>query len=138
MKKEDMNKKTVTTERAPQAIGPYSQAVVAGGWVFCSGQIALDPATGEIVRGGIEAETRQVLENLSAVLQAAGASLDGVVKTTVYLEEMGQFGAMNTVYEEFFGERRPARATVEVSGLPKGGAVEIDAVALVGPGSSQT
>ncbi len=125
-------KRTVTTDRAPAAIGPYSQAVVAGGLVFCSGQIPLDPATGEMVPGGIEEQTRRVLENLGAVLQAAGSGLDRVVKTTVFLADMGDFGAMNRVYAEFFGDDPPARAAVEAAALPRGARVEIEAVALLG------
>ena len=125
-------KRTVTTDRAPAAIGPYSQAVVAGGLVFCSGQIPLDPATGEMVPGGIEEQTRRVLENLGAVLQVAGSGLDRVVKTTVFLADMGDFGAMNRVYAEFFGDDRPARAAVEAAALPRGARVEIEAVALLG------
>ncbi len=125
-------KRTVTTDRAPAAIGPYSQAVVAGGLVFCSGQIPLDPATGEMVPGGIEEHTRRVLENLGAVLQAAGSGLERVVKTTVFLADMGDFGAMNGVYAEFFGDDPPARAAVEAAALPRGARVEIEAVALLG------
>ena len=124
-------KRTVTTERAPAAIGPYSQAVVAGGLVFCSGQIPLDPATGEMVAGGIEEQTRRVLENLAAVLEAAGSGLDRVVKTTVFLADMADFGAMNGVYAGFFGDEPPARAAVEVAALPRGARVEIEAVALL-------
>ena len=125
-----MNRTTVSTAGAPQAIGPYSQAVTAGSWVFCSGQIALDPETGELISGGVAAETRQVLKNLSAVLKAAGCSVHEVVKTTVYLRDMGDFAVVNEVYGEFFNEQPPARATVEVSVLPKGVAVEIDAIAF--------
>ncbi len=121
----------VTTDRAPRAIGPYSQAVVAaGGWIFCSGQIPLDPATGAVVAGGIAEQTRRVLENLRAVLEAAGASLADVVKTTVYLKDLGEFQAMNETYARFFPERPPARATVEVARLPKDVRVEIDCVAV--------
>ena len=119
----------VQTERAPRAIGPYSQAVLADGWVFCSGQIALDPATGEIVAGDVAAQTERVMRNLTAVLEAAGASLDRVVKTTVFLSNMSDFAAMNEVYSRHFGEHRPARATVAAAGLPRGVAVEIECVA---------
>jgi 2-iminobutanoate/2-iminopropanoate deaminase len=119
----------VQTERAPRAIGPYSQAVLAEGWVFCSGQIALDPATGEIVAGDVAAQTERVMRNLTAVLEAAGASLDRVVKTTVFLSNMSDFAAMNEVYSRHFGEHRPARATVAAAGLPRGVAVEIECVA---------
>lgn len=123
---------TVTTDRAPQAIGPYSQAVRSGGWVFCSGQIALDPASGNLVTGSVAAETERVIGNLRAVLDAAGSGLDRVVKTTVYLTRMADFAEMNGVYErEFPG--RPARATVAVAELPRGARVEIDAIGLVGP-----
>lgn len=124
-----MNRKTVSTTGAPAAIGPYSQAVVADGWVFCSGQIPLDPATGQMVAGDVGAQTRRVLENLKAVLAAAGSGLDRVVKTTVYLKDMTDFAAMNAVYGEFFPKDPPARATVQAARLPKDAAVEIDVVA---------
>lgn len=123
--------KTVQTHGAPAAIGPYSQAVVADGWVFCSGQIALDPATMELSGGDVASQTDRVLTNLSAVLKAAGASLSTVVKTTVFLSDMDLFGPMNEVYGRHFGEHRPARATVAVKGLPKGVDVEIDCIARV-------
>ncbi len=122
--------KEVSTEDAPGAIGPYSQAVMAGGFLFLSGAIPLEAATGEIVQGGIEAETRQVLLNVKAVLSGAGLDLDDVVKTTVYLSDISLFTRMNKVYGEFFSTPYPARATVEVSALPKGVALEIDAIAL--------
>jgi len=125
-----MDKRVVSTASAPQAIGPYSQAVVAGPFVFTSGQIALDPATGAVVEGGVEAQTRRVLLNLEAVLTAAGASLSRAVKTTVFLKEMGDFPAMNGVYEEFFSSDPPARSTVQVARLPKDVLVEIEVVAL--------
>ncbi len=121
----------ISTDSAPAAIGPYSQAIKAGGLLFCSGQIALPPGGGDVVAGGVPAETRQVLTNLKAVLEAGGSSLDRVVKTTVYLTTMDDFAAMNGVYAEVFGDARPARATVAVAGLPKGVAVEIDAVAEI-------
>jgi 2-iminobutanoate/2-iminopropanoate deaminase len=124
-------KSIVKTELAPAAIGPYSQAVVCQGMVYVSGQIPVDPATGALVEGDIATQTRRVLTSLEAVLQASGASLASVVKTTVYLKDMGDFPAMNAVYAEFFGESLPARATVEVSRLPKDVAVEIDAIAEV-------
>ncbi|NOY44086.1 MAG: RidA family protein [Deltaproteobacteria bacterium] len=127
-------KRAVTTDGAPKAIGPYSQAVVAGGFVFCSGQIPLDPITGEMVEGDVATQTRRVLENLKAVLEAAGSGLDRVVKTTVFLADMGDFAAMNQVYAGFFGDVPPARAAVEVAALPKGARVEIEAVALAGDG----
>lgn len=122
---------TISTDSAPAAIGPYSQAIKTGGLLFCSGQIALPPSGGDVVGGGVEAETRQVLANLKAVLEAGGSSLSHVVKTTVYLTTMDDFAAMNGVYAEAFGEARPARATVAVAGLPKGVRVEIDAVAEI-------
>ena len=121
--------KFVETDRAPGAIGPYSQAVAVDGWVFCSGQIPIDPATGALIEGDIAAQTDQVLENLAAVLAAAGASLTTVVKTTVFLEDMGDFAGMNEVYAKHFGEHRPARAAVAVRTLPKNVSVEIEAIA---------
>ncbi len=123
--------KFVSTDAAPAAIGPYSQAVVANGMVFCSGQIPIDPVNGELVMGDIDLQTRRVLRNLSAVLAAAGCTLANVVKTTVYLRSMDDFAEMNGVYQEYFGEHRPARAAVEVSRLPKDVAVEIEAIAVV-------
>lgn len=125
-----MTKSVVSTTRAPAAIGPYSQAIRAGELVFCSGQIALDPATGEMEKGGVEAETRRVLDNLAAVLEAAGASFATVVRTTIYLTDMGDFPLVNKLYGERFPEAPPARATVAVAALPRGAKVEIDAVAL--------
>jgi len=122
----------VSTQAAPAAIGPYSQAVRAGDFLFVSGQIPLDPATGALVDGDVRAQTRRVLENLSAVVQAGGASLARVVKTTVYLVDMNDFPAMNEVYATFFGTPAPARATVQVGRLPKDVRVEIDAVAHLG------
>lgn len=124
--------KTIATNDAPKAIGPYSQAVVQGGVVYTAGQIALDPATMELVPGDVSAQTEQVLANLGAVLAAAGSSLEQVIKTTVYLADMADFQAMNAVYSRQFGDHRPARSTVAAAGLPKGARVEIDAVALVG------
>jgi len=128
--------RVIQTGAAPAAIGPYSQAVVAGGWVFLSGQIALDPSSGELVSGGVAAQTRQVLANLSAVLAAAGTGLEQVVRTTVYLKDLGSFGEVNAIYGEFFKEPCPARATVEVARLPRDALVEMDAVALAGEGGS--
>lgn len=122
---------TVRTDDAPGAIGPYSQAVVTDGWIFASGQIPLDPATGALVEGDVAAQTDRVLKNLAAVLAAAGGSLRSVVKTTVFLSDMAHFGEMNAVYERRFGEHRPARATVAVAGLPKAVDVEIEVVARV-------
>jgi 2-iminobutanoate/2-iminopropanoate deaminase len=121
----------VKTGEAPKPIGPYSAGVKVGNWVFTAGQIGIDPQTGEIVEGGIEAETRQVLMNLKNILEAAGSSLDKVVKTTVFLRDMGEFSQMNQVYAEFFDNEYPARSTVQAAGLPKGSAVEIEAVARV-------
>jgi 2-iminobutanoate/2-iminopropanoate deaminase len=124
-----MPRAIIATEKAPNAIGPYSQAVRTKGFVFTSGQIALDPATGELVSGGVAAETRQCLTNLSHVLEAAGGSLRSVVKTTVFLRDMGDFATMNAIYAEFFPQDPPARSTVAAAALPKGAAVEIEAVA---------
>ncbi len=121
---------SIQTDRAPQAIGPYSQAIKANGFIFASGQIPLDPATMRIVEGGIEEQTGRVLENLKAVLEAAGSSLDRVVKTTVYLADMGEFAAMNEIYAKYFGATKPARATVQVARLPRDVKVEIEVVAL--------
>lgn len=124
-------KEVVKTDQAPKAIGPYSAGIKNGNFVYTSGQLGLDPATGNFVEGGIEAETRQALKNLQAVLEAAGASLEDVVKTTVFLRDMGEFAKMNGVYAEFFKENPPARSAVQVAALPKGGAVEIEAVAIL-------
>jgi 2-iminobutanoate/2-iminopropanoate deaminase len=121
----------IQTENAPAAIGPYSQAIKAGGFVFASGQIPTDPQTGQFVAGGIAEQTEQVLKNLRAVLEAAGSSLDQVVKTTVFLADMKEFSAMNEVYARFFPEPPPARATVAVAGLPRDARVEIEVVAMV-------
>jgi len=124
-------KKQVQTEKAPKAIGPYSQAIIANGFVFCSGQIPIDPATGNLINGTIEEETRQVLKNVGAVLEAAGSSYDDVVKTTVFLQDMNDFAKMNAVYGEFFKMPYPGRAAVQVARLPRDVKVEIEAVALV-------
>jgi 2-iminobutanoate/2-iminopropanoate deaminase len=121
---------SIKTDRAPEAIGPYSQAIKANGFIFASGQIPLDPATMQIVAGGIEEQTGRVLKNLKAVLEAAGSSLDHVVKTTVYLADMSEFAAMNEIYARYFGARKPARATVQVARLPRDVRIEIDVVAL--------
>ena len=123
-------RKAIATDKAPRAIGPYSQAIVAGGLVFCSGQIGLDPESGQLVPGGIGAETRRVLANLTAVLAAAGASFADVVKTTIYLVDLADFARVNEIYGAYFSEPYPARATVGVSELPRGARVEIDAVAI--------
>jgi 2-iminobutanoate/2-iminopropanoate deaminase len=124
--------KTIATEGAPRAIGPYSQAIAEGGYLFASGQVPLDPATGELVSGGFEAGVERVFDNLEAVLAAAGASLGDVVKATVYLLRMSDFAAMNAVYARRFGNHRPARSTVAVAELPKGAAIEIDLIARLG------
>ncbi|MCH7921720.1 MAG: RidA family protein [Nitrospinae bacterium] len=124
--------KPISTDRAPAAIGPYSQAVRAGAFLFCSGQIPLEPASGEMVSGEIEAQTRQVLENLKAVVEAAGASLDDVVKVTVYLADLADFATVNEVYEEYFGEAKPARATIQAAALPRGALIEADCIAYLG------
>lgn len=126
-------KQLVQTDRAPSALGPYSQAVIAAGLVFCAGQIPLDPVTGTIP-DGIEAQTRQALGNVAAVLEAAGASMGAVVKTTVFLKDMNDFAAMNTVYATFFPDRPPARSTVEVARLPRDVLVEVEATAAADAG----
>jgi 2-iminobutanoate/2-iminopropanoate deaminase len=125
-----MRREQVTTTAAPAAIGPYNQAIAAGELVFASGQIALDPASGQLVEGDVQAQTRRVLENLSAVLQAAGSSLGQVVKTTVFLTTMDDFAAMNAVYGEYFAGEPPARSTIAVAALPRGARVEIEATAI--------
>ena len=127
-----MKRQVINTDRAPKAIGPYSRAIRVGDFVFCSGQVGIDPATGKLVDGGIEAETRRVLQNLSAVLEAAGSSLSRVVKTTVFIVNMDEFPKMNAVYAEFFPSAPPARSTVQVARLPAGAYVEIEAIAAVG------
>ena len=127
---EIMERKVISTDNAPKAIGPYSQAIRVGDFVFCAGQAGLDPATGKLVQGGIEAETRRVLQNLSAALEAAGSSLSRVVKTTVFLTNMDEFQRMNAIYAEFFPSAPPARSTVQVSRLPAGACVEIEAIAV--------
>ena len=125
-------RRIVKTEGAPGAIGPYSQAVIAGGFVYASGQIPIDPETGQFVEGGVREQTGQVLRNLSKVLEAAGSSLSLVVKTTVFLADMNDFAAMNEVYAGFFAEEPPARSTVQAARLPRDARVEIDVVALAG------
>jgi 2-iminobutanoate/2-iminopropanoate deaminase len=124
--------KAISTPKAPAAIGPYSQAIRAGELLFLSGQIPLDPATGELVAGDIAAQTERVLDNLGAVLAAAGAGFDAVVKTTIYLVDLGDFQAVNALYGKRFSASPPARATVQVAALPRGARVEIDAIAHVG------
>jgi 2-iminobutanoate/2-iminopropanoate deaminase len=123
-------REAVATKNAPQAIGPYSQAIKAGGFVFVSGQISINPATGELVPGGISEQTERVMQNLAAILAAAGSSLDKVVKSGVFLKNMSDFAAMNAVYGKFFASIPPARATVEVARLPREVLVEIDVIAL--------
>ncbi|MFC2343344.1 MAG: RidA family protein [Negativicutes bacterium] len=123
-------KKYIVTDKAPKAIGPYSQAVEAGGFLFVSGQIPLEPSTGEMAQGGIEFQTARVLDNLQAILTAAGSSLADVVKTTVYLKDMADFARVNEVYARYFPQECPARVCVEVSNLPKGALVEIDVIAV--------
>ena len=124
-------KEIVIAEKAPKAIGPYSAGIKAGGFVFTAGQLGIDPDSGEFVPGGIEEQTRKALENLTAVLEAAGSSLEKVVKTTVFLKDMNDFGAMNGVYGEFFTDQYPARSAVQAARLPKDGLVEIEAVAIL-------
>ena len=121
--------KTVASDQAPKAIGPYSQAIIEGGFLFASGQIPLDPSTGALVTGGLDTAVERVFDNIEAILKAAGLSLDDVVKTTVYLARMDDFAAMNAVYARRFGNHRPARSTVAVSQLPKDAPVEIDVIA---------
>jgi 2-iminobutanoate/2-iminopropanoate deaminase len=123
--------KVVETEGAPKAIGPYSQAIVAGGFVFCSGQIPLDPATGQLITGDVKLQTARVMDSLKAVLEAAGSSLARVVKTTIYVSDLGNYASVNEVYGRYFGAAPPARATVQVAGLPRGADVEIDCIATV-------
>jgi 2-iminobutanoate/2-iminopropanoate deaminase len=126
-----MDKKVITSKKAPQPIGPYSVAIQTGNLVFTSGQLGLDPASGILVAGGVEAETRQVLTNLQNVLEAAGSGLDKALKTIVFLKDMADFPKMNAIYGEFFPENPPARSTVQVAALPKGGAVEIEVIATL-------
>jgi len=127
-----MPKQPVHSAQAPAAIGPYSQAIRSGDWLFLSGQIPIDPESGELVSGDIENQTRRVLDNLGAVLEASGASFDDVVKTTIYLVDLAEFARVNAVYEGYFTQTPPARATVQVAALPKAARVEIDAIARLG------
>jgi len=129
-----MPKKSIETLAAPKAIGPYSQAIQAGGFVFVSGQIPLDPATGDLVSGSVEEETARVLDNIRAILEAAGLGMGDVVKTTVYLADLGDFARVNKVYGRYFESEPPARATVQVAALPRGARVEIEAIAAAGKG----
>lgn len=126
-----MDKRVISTPNAPKPIGPYSVAIQAGSLVFTSGQLGLDPASGELAPGGIEAETRQSLTNLRHVLEAAGSGLEYVIKTTVFLKDMGEFPRMNAIYGEFFSSNPPARSTIQAAALPKGGAVEIETIAIL-------
>ncbi len=126
-----MNKNVISTAHAPGAVGPYSQGVQAGNLLFTAGQIALDPATGKMVEQDIEVQTERVMLNLQGILKASGTDLDHIVKTTVFLQDMGQFAAMNGVYGQFFSDQPPARSTVEVAKLPLGALVEIEAIALI-------
>jgi 2-iminobutanoate/2-iminopropanoate deaminase len=126
-----MPKRVITTEKAPAAIGPYSQAIVANGFVFVSGQIPLDPKTGQIVSSDIQAQTRQCLDNLQAILKASGTSMDKLVKVTVFAKDLNDFQAINQVYSEYFKENPPARSFVEVSRLPRDAAIEIEGIALL-------
>ena len=124
-----MDKKIITTSEAPAAIGPYSQAIRIGEFLYTSGQISLDPKSMELITGNIEVETERVLKNIEAILNADGLNLNNIIKTTVYLTDLSEFGRMNQVYEKFFVETKPARACVQVAALPKGAKVEIDAIA---------
>ena len=124
-----MKREVIRSDRAPKAIGPYEQAIKLEGWVFTSGQIPLDPQTGAMVEGGIGAQTRQVLENLRAVLEAAGSSMTRVVRVTVYMTNLADFAKMNEVFSEFFTQERPTRSTVGVAALPRGALVEMDVIA---------
>ncbi len=125
-----MERQVVSTDKAPKAMGPYSQAIRVGDFVFCAGQVGLDPSTGKLVEGDIQVQTRRVLQNLSAALEAAGGSLNRVVKTTVFLTNLDDFQKMNAIYAEFFPAAPPARSTVQVARLPAGASVEIDAIAI--------
>ena len=126
-----MSARTISTDKAPKAIGPYSQGIAASGFLFLSGQVPLDPRTGDLVQGTVREEVTRVMENLKAVLEAAGSGLDRVVRTTVFLTDLKDFAAMNEVYARYFGAHRPARSTVQVAALPKGARVEIDAIAAL-------
>jgi 2-iminobutanoate/2-iminopropanoate deaminase len=127
-----MKREIVHTDKAPKAIGPYSQAIRTDSMIFAAGQTGIDPATGDLIPGGVEEQTRQVLMNLRNVIEAAGSSFKHVVKTTVFLRDMNDFAKMNAIYAEYFGENPPARSTIAVAGLPKNGLVEIEAIALIG------
>jgi len=124
-----MSMRTISTDKAPKAIGPYSQGITASGFLFLSGQVPLDPGTGQLVQGTVQEEVTRILDNLKAVLEAGGSGLQRVVRTTVYLTSLEDFASMNEVYARYFGDHRPARSTVQVSALPRGARVEIDAIA---------
>jgi 2-iminobutanoate/2-iminopropanoate deaminase len=126
------NKEVIISEKAPKPIGPYSAGIRLGNLIFTAGQLGLDRQTGELVPGGIENETRQALLNIQSILEASGSGLERVVKTTVFMHDLGEFARMNTIYGEFFTQQPPARSTVQVAALPKGGAVEIEAIAVIG------
>ena len=126
-----MTKEIITTDKAPKAIGPYEQAIKFANWLYTAGQIPIDPRTGDLISGGIKEQTCQVLENLKAVLEAGGSSLDRVVKATVFLKNMADFASMNEVYTDYLGQSKPARSTVAVADLPRGALVEIDLVAII-------
>ncbi len=128
---EIMEKQIIWTDKAPNAIGPYSQAILIGNMIFCSGQIPINPETGEFVSGGVAEQTEQVIKNLSAVLEAAGASLKNVVKTTVFLADMNDFAEMNEVYAKYFKDNKPARATIQAARLPRDAKVEIECIAFI-------
>jgi 2-iminobutanoate/2-iminopropanoate deaminase len=131
-------KKTVSTNEAPGAIGPYSQAVRTGNFLFCSGQIPLDPKSGQIISGDIAAQTRRVLDNIAAVLRVEGLTFDNVVKTTIFLTDLGDFQTVNEVYSSYFKQDPPARSTVQVSALPRGAKIEVEAIAVAAEGAEQT
>ncbi|MEB3860967.1 MAG: RidA family protein [Desulfurococcales archaeon] len=125
-------KRVIHTSKAPEPVGPYSQGILAGGWLFVSGQIPLDPETGEMVKGGFKEKARRALENLKAVVEAAGGSLEDVVKVTVYLADITRFQEFNEVYQEYFRESKPARVVIQAAALPKGAEVEVEAIAYLG------
>jgi 2-iminobutanoate/2-iminopropanoate deaminase len=133
-----MMKKIISTSEAPAALGPYSQAVRVGSTIYCAGQIPLDPKTGQIVTGGIEVQTRRVMDNVTAILKAEGLTCENIVKTTIFLADLGDFQTVNEVYGSYFNQAPPARSTVQVAALPKGARVEIEAIAIAGDGSSST
>jgi len=133
-----MMKKIISTSEAPAALGPYSQAVRVGSTIYCAGQIPLDPKTGQIVSGGIEVQTRRVMDNVTAILKAEGLTCENIVKTTIFLADLGDFQTVNEVYGSYFKQAPPARSTVQVAALPKGARLEIEAIAIAGDGSSST